>query len=208
MRKLPVWSGCILAAGLLFTAVTEFPAGNENPKTLAVIRVSDRTGDPVFKDLLITRGIANLISQALHDVGGYIPIEEKPEIRTRISDLLLLTHREGHKDVGPLGPDPDTVCRQLGCDAVAYGEIRKFKKSRIRGFFGPASGASVKISVEVEVYLKESGRPLRSAVGAGTGKTKSAGFLFQVREGTIHFDETSVGRAVQEAVHRAVEKLI
>ena len=172
---------------------------------LAVVGVSNRSGEGEFSQLLIAQGIAQLVAQELYDTGEFVPVEDNPEITGRIHDLLALSAAAGGgeaQEAKGLGS-----CRELGCDAVATVKIVKFSKTRSKGGFGPFSAAKVEISVEVEVTLKVRDQPPVSARGEGTGVTHSQSFLFQVRKDKVNFDKTTAGQATMEAVKAAVAKL-
>lgn len=172
---------------------------------LAVVGVANKTGEGEFSNLLIAQGIAQLAAQELYDVGGYLPVEDNPEITGRINELLALsaqttTGEADHEQALNSG-------KGLGCEAVATVKIVKFSKSRSKGGIGPFSSAKVEIAVEVEVSLKDGDQPIVRAQGRGTGVTKSQSFLFQVRKDKVNFDQTSAGQATLEAVKEAVAKL-
>jgi hypothetical protein len=171
---------------------------------LAVIGVSNESGEREFSKLLIAQGISQLVAQALFDTGRYVPVEDNPEITGRINELVVLAATSGEASVDYSRIDGQT----LGCDAMASAVVKKFSKSRMRGFAGPFSAANVDVEIEVEVAVREAGKPVMTASGNGTGTTKSRGVLFQVRENKVHFDQTSVGQATQEAVQQAVSRLV
>lgn len=167
---------------------------------LAVVGVSNETGETEFGQLLIAQGIAQLVAQELYDTGRYVPVEDSPEITARVDELL---------ERALLSPDESVGSRQveLGADAVATAKIKRFSKSRMRSFMGPFSSAKVDIEIEVEVSVQEADHAPVVGTGKGKGATKSRGVLFQVREDKVHFDQTSVGMATQEAVRQAVTEL-
>jgi hypothetical protein len=172
---------------------------------LAVVGVANRTGEGEFSNLLIAQGIAQLVAQELYDAGGYVPVEDNPEITGRINELLALSAQVGSGEA-----ESDKALdsgKNLGCEAVATVKIVKFSKSRSKSGIGPFSAAKVEIAVEVEVSLKDGDKPVVSARGRGTGVTKSQSFLFEVRKDKVNFDQTSAGQATVEAVKAAVGKL-
>jgi hypothetical protein len=171
---------------------------------LAVIGVSNESSEREFSKLLIAQGISQLVAQALFDTGRYVPVEDNPEITGRINELVVLAATSGEASVDYSRIDGQA----LGCDAMASAVVKKFSKSRMRGFAGPFSAANVDVEIEVEVAVREAGKPVMTASGNGTGTTKSRGVLFQVRENKVHFDQTSVGQATQEAVQQAVTRLV
>ncbi|NTV14197.1 MAG: hypothetical protein HGA96_09765 [Desulfobulbaceae bacterium] len=199
-RRLGFWIGCLLLLPLFCAA-----AGAGELHRLAVVGVSNRTGEGEFSNLLIAQGVAQLVAQELYDVGGYLPVEDNPEITGRINELLALSTQSGS---GEAASDKAlNAGNGLGCEAVATVKIVKFSKSRSKGGLGPFSAAKVEIAVEVEVSLKDGDKPVVSALGHGTGVTKSQSVLFQVRKDKVHFDQTSAGQATLEAVKEAVAKL-
>ena len=180
-----------------------FPAfGHGELLRLAVVGVSNATEEPEFGKLLIAQGIAHLVAQELYDTGRYVPVEDNGEISGRIGELLARAALSSEAMM-------DTVDRaELGCDAVASARIVKFDKSRFRGFAGPFSGSKVEVEITVEVSVREGENPPLKGQGSGSGTTKARGVLFQIREDQVHFDQTSVGQATQEAVAQAVAGLM
>lgn len=189
----------ILCFALLFL----FPAlGQAELLRLAVVGVSNASDEPEFGKLLIAQGIAHLVAQELYDTGRYVPVEDNAEISGRIQELLARA-----------AVSPDTAAEpvnqaELGCDAVATARIMSFDKSRFRGFAGPFSSGKVKVELTVEVSVREGEKPPVKGQGSGSGTTKARGVLFQIREDKVHFDQTSVGQATQEAVSQAVAGLM
>lgn len=175
------------------------------PMRLAVAGVSNETDQTEFSKLLISQGIAHLIAQALYDTGRYVPVEDNAEISGQIQTLVARAPISSEPSSEP-SPLPESLT-ELGCDAVASARIVKFEKSRLRGFAGPFSSGKVDVSIEVEVSVQEHGKAAMKATGAGRGTTKARGALFQIREDQVHFDQTSVGKATQEAVTQAVAGL-
>lgn len=187
---------------LVFSAGT---AKTEDLPRLAVVGVTNDTPEDELNNLLIARGIAQLAAQELYDTGLYAPVEDNPEITERINELVSLA-----LSTGAQGIDPDGLLasgRALGCDTVGTVNITGFSKSRSRVGLGPFSSARVEVRIEVEVSLKNEEGPLISGRGTGTGITRSQAFLFMVRHDKVNFDQTSVGRATQEAVREAVLKV-
>ncbi len=194
----PMW----LCALIVFLTVTlGFATEGDQLQRLKVSEVINQTHDKTFNDLLITQGIANLVAQELFDTGRFVPVEDNEEISQKIQELVSL------QDAASSVVQVDDQVELAAYDAVASVTIKSFKKSRVRSFLGPFSKAEVNIAVEVEVSVQEEGGLLQSAVGKGASKTKSVGVLFQVREGKIHFDQTSAGQATAQAVRQAVAKL-
>lgn len=169
---------------------------------LAVVGVGNATDEPEFGKLLIAQGIAHLVAQELYDTGRYVPVEDNAEISGRIEELVARAALSSEATA-------DTVDRAaLGCDAVASARIVKFDKSRFRGFAGPFSSSKVDVEITVEVSVREGDNPPIKGQGSGKGTTKAKGVLFQIREDQVHFDQTSVGQATQEAVSQAVAGLM
>ena len=172
---------------------------------LAVVGVTNASAESELSDLLIAQGIAQLSAQELYDTGMFIPVEDNPEIAGRVAELIALAIQGGGD-----GIPPDRLLatgRELGCDTVATVRITRFGKSRSKAGFGPFSSARVEVEIEVEVSLKDEGRAPIAARGTGSGTTKSQAFLFQIRKDKVNFDQTSVGRATQDAVREAVRKV-
>ena len=94
-----------------------------------------------------------------------------------------------------------------GVSTLANVRIKKVSTSRLRAFGGLFSSSTVNLTVELEVELLEQDRPTLTLVGSGKGTTKSSGVLFEIRNDKIHFDKTSAGIAVAEAVKDCMGKL-
>jgi len=188
---------------LALLAVVMIPAASGGElHRLAVVGVSNRSGEGEFSQLLIAQGIAQLVAQELYDTGEFVPVEDNPEITGRINELLSLSAATGSGEAEEA--KALNSGKELGCDSVATVKIVKFSKSRSKGGVGPFSTAKVKIAVEVEVTLKVGDNQPVSARGTGTGVTRSQSFLFQVRKDKINFDRTTAGQATVEAVKAAV----
>ncbi len=182
-------------------------AGQDNGSArLAVIAASNESPAEELDDLLIARGIANLVAQSLYDTGRYRPVEEKPEIRSRIDDLVR-RHLESAPEIAGNREEVNRIREELNCQAIAWAVVKDLNKKRRRSSFGPFSSAKTTITVTVEVYLQERGRQTVSAKGEGQGVTRASGVVFQIRDDRIAFDETTAGQAVQQAVKEAVGKL-
>lgn len=179
---------------------------NDGPSRLAVIGVNNETSSEEFNNLLIARGIANLVAQSLYDTGRYQPVEEKPEIRGRINDLVRLHLEMSPEITGDTG-NIEEIKKELNCQTVAWAVIKDLKKSRKRSSFGPFSTAKTTITITVEIFLQQNDKQIQSCTGQGQGVTKAQGVIFQVRDDQIAFDETTAGQAVQQAVKEAAGKL-
>jgi len=202
-------SGCrrlrVVVCGLLLLPLLLASARAGELHRLAVVGVANKTGEGEFSNLLIAQGIAQLVAQELYDAGGYLPVEDNPEITGRINELLALSAQAGS---GEAESDKALNSGQVpGCEALATVKIVKFSKSRSKGGIGPFSSAKVEIAVQVEISLKDGDKPVVSALGRGTGITKSQSVLFQVRKDKVNFDQTTAGQATLEAVKEAVAKL-
>ncbi|MFO7760519.1 MAG: hypothetical protein ACQES8_04775 [Thermodesulfobacteriota bacterium] len=201
---------CLFFISLLFIISlppAPFSAEQDNgPSRLAVIGVNNETSSGEFNKLLIARGIANLVAQSLYDTGCYQPVEEKPEIRGRINDLVRRHLKRSPEIAGDINKIEE-IKKDLNCQAVAWAVIRDLKKARKRSSFGPFSTAKTTITITVEIFLKENDKQIRSHTGQGKGVTRAQGVIFQVRDDQIAFDETTAGQAVQQAVKEAVGKL-
>ena len=175
---------------------------------MAVVAVTNESAEEDFNSLLIVEGISNLLAQEFYDSGRYQPVEDKPEIISRVHELLA-SSAAGRLSAGSvLAADGAAVAGELGCAALVSATVKEVKKARSRSMIGPFSSAKVEVTVVVEVALREGEGPIAKAIGQGTGVTKSKGVFFQVRQDKVHFDQTSVGRAVQDALHEAVVQLL
>ena len=172
------------------------------PKRLTVIGVKNEIQHPDWDNQLIAYGISHILLQKLFEKGGYAPVEDNPEIIAEINRLIAL---QWEKNTLPTPEDADRAAARFYCEAVAYARLTDFFTTRKRGFAGPFSRAVTKITVELEVYVKETGKPVRVSTGTGTAETRSSGVFFQIRKDRIYFDETAVGQATQKAIENAVK---
>lgn len=174
------------------------------PSTFAVVSVTNESSNADFNNLLVSQGIAQLVTQELFDTGQYLPVEDKPEIKQQIDKLVALSQSVG-ADAKPV--DQQSVRNSLGVSTLANVRIKKISTSRLRAFGGLFSSATVNLKVDLEVELLEQNKPPLTLTGSGKGTTKSSGVLFEIRNDKIHFDKTSAGIAVTEAVKDCVSKL-
>ncbi|MBF0234193.1 MAG: hypothetical protein HQK65_14320 [Desulfamplus sp.] len=175
------------------------------PEIFIVSGVKNETNDSDWNNRLIAQGIVNLISEELFKTGKFIPLEDTPEILTQIQQLSeYIWDTSDNIKIS----QANEKARSFGSNIIVYGIIKKIKKSRTRTFAGPFSASEVVISVEIELTLNKNGQMITSARGTGKGITKSKSVIFRVWKDKINFDETSVGKAVYQAVQEAVQKLI
>lgn len=171
-------------------------------RRVVVVGVRNEAKEQELSTLLVVQGVAQLLTQELYDSGRFMPVEDNPEITKQIKELIA-------QSISSDGAQQQTgnSFNIFGCDAVVTACIKKFSKSRLRGFAGPFSASNVDIETEVEVTVTmKNGEPI-IASGSGKGTTKSRGVLFEIRNDKIHFDKTSVGIAMQSAVKEAVQKI-
>lgn len=197
-----MFTGCAAAPTETSSAFQAQPS--QRPLTLLMAGVRDETGEPVLNDMLIAYGVKNLVEEAFFETGRFIPLETNPEIRTEVERLAIQGWRMSGKDFeNQVMPQ----ARRLPSDVYVTAVFKSFSRSRTRSFVGPFSSGQVRVTVAVEVTLERRGfRPV-SATGRGAGYTTQTAFIFEVDRNQIHFDRTSVGRAVQEAVKEAVNRL-
>ncbi len=195
-------SGCAGKPGEVQPAFQAPPS--QSPLTLLVAGVRDETGEPALNDLLIAYGVKNLVEEALFATGRFIPLETNPEIRAEIERVAI----QGWQ-MSPVDFENQVMprARRLQSDVYATAVFKRFDRSRTRAFVGPFSSGQVRVRVTVEVTLERRGFLPLSATGQGAGYTTQTAFIFEVDRNQIHFDRTSVGRAVQEAVKEAVTRL-
>ncbi len=180
----------------------------EKPKTLIVTGVQNQSGAVEWDDQLVALGVNNLIAEAFFQTGEYIPVETNPEVINRIKDFHS-NSQQYHMEVNQRSSCPaQEKTHRMESDAIAYGIVQRFDKQRKRAMAGPFSFSKVTASLEIEIFIKESGKQIRSAIGKGEGVTLSKGLLVQIRKGAIRFDETSIGIAARDAIHQAVIKLM
>ena len=203
-RKCLMVSALVLALHLALSSVSAASAGTEKKK-LAVIGVRNEIDRPEWNNQLIGYGLANLLLQELFDSGEFTAIEDNPEILDKIQNLVKTQWQGKTSFYSPA--DADQLAREIGSDVAAYAKVAKFSTRRTRGFAGPMAGAKTNVIVEIEVHLKEQGKPVQMSTGKGKAATKSMGTFFTIREDMVYFDKTTVGKAAHKAITSAVKKL-
>ncbi|MGR3220270.1 MAG: hypothetical protein ACUZ8H_10695 [Candidatus Anammoxibacter sp.] len=176
------------------------------PKTLIFAGITDQTNDPEWKNQLISHGLADLIVDELYKTGRFVLVEKSPEVLAWIEDSLSRSWQSDN--AMETKKEAVTAALAKNVDVVAYAIVRSFEKSRSGLSLGPFTSSKVRVTVKVEIFLEENGSPSRSAVGKGSGVTKSKGVLFQIRKDKIRFGKTTVGKASVLAVKDAVSKLL
>lgn len=174
-------------------------------KRLTVIGVRNEIDRSEWNNQLIGYGLSNLLLQRLFDLGHYVAIEDNPEIVDKIQHLIKSQWQRQASFYSP--GDADRIAMDLGSEVVAYAKVIKFSTKRRRGFAGPFSGAKTKVIVELEVSLKEQGKPVMVARGKGEASTKSVGVFFEIRKDVVYFDKTTVGKAAHKAIDNAINGL-
>ena len=199
----------ILAGIFLFLSFTGAALGETGTETgkyrLAVVAVTNQTGENVFSDMLIIQGMANLLAQDFFDSGLFVPVEDNPEILSRIKNLLAVYSQ---RPLELKDKNFDETFRALACDAVTSATLVEMNKSRLSGFSAIFSGAKTTITIKVRVELKMPDGHVYEATGEGEGVTKAVGAFFQIRNDQVAFDKTTVGRAVKQAIAEAVKNIL
>ncbi len=174
-------------------------------KKLAVIGVRNEINRPEWNNQLIGYGLSHLLLQGLYDTGNYVGLEDNPEI---IGEIKRLIGTQWKGDAPLYTPeDADRIARNLGSEVVAYARAIKFSVKRRCSFMGPLSKAKTKVVVEVEVYLKEQGKTVKTSKGKGEASTNALGAFFEIRKDKVYFDKTTVGQAAQKAITNAIKGL-
>ncbi|WP_157067505.1 CsgG/HfaB family protein [Desulfosarcina cetonica] len=164
--------------------------------------IENQVNDATWENRLIAVGLINLVHEELFATGCYLPADTDPQTRRMIQDLVIASWA---------GTSATSPMERQGNEVPAYDTdvrliVRSFKKERSRLMLGPFSRGKVTVSVTVELILRPKQGPVRSAVGTGEGVTRSKSLGFKIREDKVHFDESSVGIAVHEAIKAAVKK--
>jgi hypothetical protein len=178
---------------------------DNNKKKLIVIGVKNEIQRAEWQDQLIGYGVSNLLSQELFNTGHFSPVENNPEIIERTNDLIKNLWTGQTELYYP--ENADEIAKSLISDIVAYARLTNFSVSRKRGFAGPFSSSKTKVTIDIEVYLKEQGVGIKKSTGQGSAYTKSLGAFFRVRKGKIYFDKTTVGKATKKAIMNAAKGL-
>lgn len=195
----------IIFLGVFFGGVHSLAGALPEPKTLFVSGIKDETNNKEWRNLLIAHGMANLVEEELFATGLFVPLENKSEIKDQIRQLIEYAW---HPSLEQGGEPVQQIDASVESDVVVSGIVKNFRKKRSRAFAGPFSKAKVTISFVVELFLKEKGVLICSGKGKGKGKTSSKAVFFQIREDTIQFDKTSVGKAARKAVGAAVKEMV
>ncbi|MFZ5569599.1 MAG: hypothetical protein ACOZF0_04305 [Thermodesulfobacteriota bacterium] len=190
----------LLPPAPLSSAETKSPA-----KSLVVIGVKNEVDRPELENQLIGHGISSLLLQKLFDTGGYVPIENNPEIIAAINGMIQ--RQWAGKDQFHTPADAARISEELHSDAVAYAKIIHCGISRSKGMIGIFSKARTMVRIEIEIYLQEKNAEIKTARGEGEAATDSSALFYDIRDNKIYFDQTSLGRATQKAIDAAVEQL-
>ncbi len=196
---------CIFGMLAFMEAVWAETGTHTGKYRLAVVAVTNQTGENVFSDMLIIQGMADLLAQDFFDSGLFVPVEDNPEILSRIKNLLTVYSQ---KPLELKDKKFDETFRSLACDAVTSATLVEMNKSRLSGFSAIFSGAKTTITIKVRVELKMPDGHVYEATGEGEGVTKAVGAFFQIRNDQVAFDKTTVGRAVKQAIAGAVKNIL
>jgi TolB-like protein len=167
--------------------------------------IENRVEDDAWEDRLIAVGLVDLIHEAMFATGCYLPADTNEEARQMIEDLVV-SRWTGKAPSAPLPALSEGAAR--GYDAQVQLAIKSFDKSRSRFMLGPFSKGKVTVTVVVELTVKHEDGIVLRAEGSGEGVTRSKSVGFQIRDDKVHFDESSVGIAVHEAIKKAVGNLM
>ncbi|MEA3466407.1 MAG: hypothetical protein U9R29_10450 [Thermodesulfobacteriota bacterium] len=187
----------------LLLPVVVYAAEPSEKTRFVVMRVDDQTGHEGWENHLIAYGIRNIVNSELFDTGSYLPVEDRLEITDQIDSLIASRWSESSPEKQQSDLDQEVLDNT---DCVVSVVVRDFKVKRRRSI-GLFSAAKTTIQISVDVELKHHDGTVQKVSGKGKGVTKSMGLLFQIREDKVHFNETTVGQATQEAIHHAITKL-
>lgn len=171
-------------------------ANTNERRPFVVTKVKNLTNKPGWEDHLIAYGIRNIVNDELYQSGKYVPVEDDPEMLSRI-DNFIAHNWNSVSELKEPAIKYDTRVRVF---------VKSFKTSRVRSI-GLFSAAKTTLKVGVRIEIEEKDQPVIALKGTGKGVTKSLGVLFEIRQDKVHFNETSVGQATQKAIEDALANL-
>ena len=142
--------------------------------------------------LTIGMGVADILGQALYDTGCFSLRETNQVVRDHIEKTW-----NGSASV----PASQT-------DYTASITVERFFLRDVSTFFGIFGAGTKQTIMTVSVTLRNNrSGAIRTSRARGSVRTTNAGALFVFETGTVAFDETTIGRATQQAIYHAVAKL-
>jgi hypothetical protein len=185
------------------TAFRHCPGGKR--RVFIVSTIENQIDDSVWENRLIAVGLINLIHEELFATGCYLPADTDDATRQIIQDLVIGSWT-GEQPSPPPTDFQESAAK--GSDVQVRLTVKSFGKSRSRLMLGPFSKGKVTLTVDVELVLRQKDGIVKRAEGSGEGVTRAKSVGFKIRDNKVHFDESSVGIAVHEAIKNAVGNLM
>jgi len=194
----PAFAGPITDKVLDATAIQAL-GGVDGAIPFAVINVSRDFKDKDWNDQVIADGIRQLVVDEFVNNSRFISMEDNPEIRDAVRDLVAATWFGKDTPLPDFGASAPDAPKQLMISA----RLTDFSKRRMSGFGFGMGSATTTISVTVELDFMVSGKTILQTSASGSAKTATEAALFQIAGDKITFDATTVGTAVRAAVRDA-----
>ncbi|BBO81871.1 hypothetical protein DSCO28_24370 [Desulfosarcina ovata subsp. sediminis] len=185
------------------TGYRHCPGGRR--RSFIVSAIENEVDDAAWKNRLIAVGLINLIHEELFATGCYLPVDTDDETRQLIQDLVIDRWSGEKRSTSPAMQPPSVAPR---ADTQVRLVVKSFGKSRSKLMLGLFSKGKVTVTVGVELSVRQNDGTTISAEGSGKGVTRSKSVGFTIRDDKVHFDESSVGIAVHEAIKAAVGNLM
>ncbi len=176
------------------------PGGQQ--RVFIVSAVKNRVEDPDWHNHLIALGLSDLAKEELFATGCYVPAETDDGTKKMIEELVIGSWTS-EKSPSADGLHDRTA---VSYDTEVELTVKSFSKKRSRVMLGPFSRGKATVKVVVQIAVK-SPTDVQTAEGTGKGDTHAKGTIFTIRSDRVHFDDSSVGKAVHEAVREAANSL-
>ncbi len=178
------------------------PGGQQ--RIFIVSAVKSRVEDSDWHNHLIALGLSNLAKEEMFATGCYLPAETDDETKTMIEELVIGSWKSGKSTSTGRLHERLAVSYDTEVELI----VKSFTKERSRIMFGPFSRGKATVKVVVQIAVKSPTEDVQMAEGTGKGVTRAKGTIFTIRSNRVHFDASSVGIAVHEAIREAVKSLM
>ncbi len=177
----------------------------QDQRGLIIFGLANELENENWKDAKIGFGLQAIVSEAFSETGKFINLEEKSEIKEQIKKITQqiwenktsVNFQEEGKKISP------------EIEFFAYGRVFYYGTPQTKASFGVFHSETTETIIKVEIVLQNRKTQKKvKAKGTGVAKTTANSVVFTVREDVVVFDETTVGKATQEAVSKAVKKIM
>lgn len=162
-----------------------------------------------WRDARVGMGLVAVLADTLYSSGMFRLLDEKEDVRAELRSLAARLWASSQNDTATVAAEVASSVAVLNPDVVASGRILRFEAPGSRMSFGPLQRAQRSFVVEVEVSLKDThtGR-VQTARESAEASRVAVSAIFSVQNDKVLFDNTAVGKATNEALVKAVAKLL